>query len=355
MIASAPGRVNLIGEHIDYSGGVVLPMAIPLLARAAVSSGEQPGRVRVHALDLGEDHEADMSTYPRHTPTGHWAHYVLGVVAMIGERHAPLPALDLTVRCDVPSGGGLSSSAAIELATLRALDALLGLGIDPREAALICQQSEHRYAGVPCGLMDQAASSIAQPGQLLALDCASRDAEVIDGIPATRLLVFDTGIRHALGESGYRQRRRAAERGARALGSPLRTLADSGEDIELGGLDRDERDATAHAISEMRRVSAARDAIARGDAETLGRLLIESHRSLRDTLRVSWPEGDALAETLLAVPGLHGARMTGAGFGGCVIALCEDDGATADKAIERAARAHDARLVLTHRWAPRVG
>lgn len=326
IIASAPGRVNLIGEHIDYSGGVVLPYAIDRRARIALSPDAPANTVTIYAADLDESASFTLPGYLESPPPpGTWAHYVMGPLALLLADHAPdhisWRGLNLSVTCAVPPGAGLSSSAAIEVAAARALNQHLSLGLAPLELARLCQRAEHRFTSVPCGLMDQAASAMAPMGKLLAFDCQSQTGRVIEPIQGHTLIVIDSTVRHSLGDSAYRQRRQAAESAASKLDAPLRAIADAQADPDLFSLTEPEREAAAHAISEMRRVHAAIDAIQRHDPARLGELMNASHASMRDVLRISCDEVDALAHAAQQTPGVLGARMTGGGFGGCVIAL----------------------------------
>lgn len=320
----SPGRVNLIGEHIDYSGGIVLPLAIPLMARVAVSIADRASGIRVHAIDLEESLEFDLHAYAsKPPPPGHWSHYVLGPIAMILDLAPHPPAMDLSFSCEVPSGAGLSSSAAIEVSVLRAINTLLDLRLDPTEIAVRCQRAEHRFAGVPCGLMDQAASALAPPGQLLVFDCQSNSGSMIRGIEGTSIVVLDSRVRHRLGDSAYSDRRSAARNAFERLGKSLREITDHSDLVRLSSLSDPERDAAAHAVSEMQRVRDAIEALREGSPDRLGKLLNASHKSLAETLRVSCDPVDKIVHLAQSIPGTYGARMTGGGFGGCVLALVE--------------------------------
>ncbi len=347
--SQSPGRVNLIGEHIDYSGGIVLPLAIPLMARIAVSKPDRASGIRVHASDLGESIGLDLQEYASHPPPpGHWSHYVLGPIAMILDLAPHPPAMDLSFSCEVPSGAGLSSSAAIEVAVLRAIDTLLELHLDPIEIAVRCQRAEHRFAGVPCGLMDQAASALAEPGQLLVFDCQSNSGSTINGIEGSSVVVLDSCVRHKLGESAYSERRNAAQQAFARLGKSLREIPECSDSPCLSVLSQPERDAADHAVSELQRVRDAIDAIREQAPDHLGKLLNASHKSLSETLRVSCDRVDQIVHLAQSIPGVYGARMTGGGFGGCVLALVESARREAFTAeiTAQAACTH----VLSHAW-----
>lgn len=353
-IARAPGRVNLIGEHIDYSGGVVLPLPVDLFAWVSVSANAHPGLIRAHALDLDEMSEQTLDAYMAAEPRpGDWANYVLGTIAALsdllpGDRLAT-HGIDLTLRCDIPAGAGLSSSAAIEVATARAIAALMGIELDPLEIARRCQQAEHTYARVPCGLMDQAVSSMATRGKLLAFDCLDETGQIIDRPADLSLILIDSGVRHALNDSAYGERRGAAERASQMLGvSNLRALLDENMPDRVGSLPEPERAAAMHGLDEMRRVNAAIDCLRAGDLAGLGQLLSQSHASLRDTLMVSCTEIDTIVDIAQHTPGVLGARLTGAGFGGCVLLLATTDRASgiAESVIARCPDDVRASLVL---------
>jgi galactokinase len=353
--ARAPGRVNLIGEHIDYSAGVVLPMSIDRFAWACASVSDEPGIIRAHACDLRSDRTAHLDQYMATTPTkGDWANYTLGTIAAIRDL---LPngwldehGINLSIRCEVPMGAGLSSSAAIEVATARCITAMLGLHVDPLELAKRCQQGEHRFAGVPCGLMDQAACSLAPPGKLVAFDCQNESAQIIPRPDGVRIVVIDSGIRHTLSHSAYSEIRGYALEAARLLGvNSLRVLHEAqGENVDQRSLPQKELAACSHALGEMRRVREAIGCLIQGDIAGLGRLLNQSHASLRDTLHVSCPEVDTIIEIAQRTPGVFGARMTGAGFGGCTLLLCEAHLAQqiADSVLMKCPPDVDASLVL---------
>lgn len=328
QIARAPGRINIIGEHIDYSGGIVLPLVIDRYAQVAISMSEQPGTIRVHSVELQETHQHQIAKPVE--PSNHWSSFVLGTIAELRE-HAPVafthtPGLDLTLCSDVPIGAGLSSSAAIEVATARGVCGLKGMTMTPVELAKLCQRAEHRYAGVPCGLMDQAAVAMAPPGALLAFDCRSEQGRVLDRPHGMGLVVIDTGIRHSLGDSAYRDRRAAAEQAAAALGrGSMREVYEMHTGTLPKALPAALRGAAVHALSEMRRVDKSIEAIQSGDLAALGELLTESHRSLRDSLRVSCSQADRIVEIAQGTRGVLGSRLIGGGFGGCVLVLTTSD------------------------------
>ncbi|MEA5519628.1 galactokinase [Limnoraphis robusta] len=320
----ASGRVNLIGDHVDYQGGVVLPMPIGLGCGCAAGPGGEPGRVRVASTAFDGVHACDgrdAMTPGLGVPIGHWASYAAGVVAEIAALAGREgEGVDLALAGSVPVGSGLSSSAAVEVAVARAVCGLWGVELEPMAMARLCQRAEHRFAGAPCGLMDQATAVLGRSGSLLRLDCRDGSFQHVRLPDTAAVFVLDTGGRHVVADGAYAARRAAAERAAGALG--VRTLRDA-EEVDLSGLPDVERDAATHVTGEIRRVEAACDAFRAGDLGLVGRLMDASHASLRDVYRVSCPELDAVVEAARAAPGVFGARMTGAGFGGCAVALVD--------------------------------
>jgi galactokinase len=316
LVVSAPGRVNLIGEHTDYTGGFVLPCAINL--RVAVAIGYGGGQV--FSADF---HEVCPLLGKRE---GSWADYPSGVVWAMKERGYDVPMFQGAFAGDVPLGSGLSSSAAIEAATAFALDGLFRLGIAKKDLAVLCQHAENAFVGVNSGIMDQYASLLCQAGRALLIDCRSLEAEPVplDLTAADlTLLVCDTKVSRELGATGYNARRQACERAAHTLG--VRELRDAHlQDMEK--LSGEERKRACHVITENARVLEAFEALRRPGFVTFGRLMYESHRSLRDDYEVSTPELDTFVE-LAARSGALGARLTGAGFGGCALALIRSEDA----------------------------
>lgn len=320
----ACGRVNLIGDHVDYQGGVVLPMPIGLGCACAAGPGGEPGRVRVASTAFDGVHACDgrdALTPGLGVPIGHWASYAAGVVAEIAALAGREgEGVDLALAGSVPVGSGLSSSAAVEVAVARAVCGVWGVELQPMAMARLCQRAEHRFAGAPCGLMDQATAAVGRPGRLLRLDCRDGSFEHVALPEGAAVFVLDTGVRHVVADGAYAARRAAAERAAAMLG--VRTLRDA-VGMDLSGLPDVERDAATHVTGEIGRVEAACEAVRAGDLGLVGRLIDESHVSLRDVYRVSCPELDAAVEAARAAPGVFGARMTGAGFGGCAVALVD--------------------------------
>ncbi|MCZ7570115.1 MAG: galactokinase [Ardenticatenaceae bacterium] len=317
-LARAPGRANLIGEHTDYNEGFVLPIAIDRDLRLALRA--RPGTlVQLYSLNFDERTDFDLDSI-QPAIEGHWSNYIRGVAAQLTAR-APLEhGFDAVLHGTVPVGSGLSSSAALEVAAAVALAHINALDLTRAEIATICQAAENAFVGVPCGIMDQFIAAAGQADHALLLDCRTLATEQIPLPPDVRVVVSDSGVRRALAEVGYRQRRAACERAAAAIGVPaLRDVTP--EMLGAAILPHEVAKRARHVVEENARVLAAAAAIRRGDMVELGRLINASHASLRDLFEVSLPELDLLVEIARSVPGCYGARLTGAGFGGSTIAL----------------------------------
>ena len=329
LAARAPGRVNLIGEHVDYCGGFVLPMAIEretIMAAAPRPEVAGPPVARVHSTAFRETVELPLApgrNPPMEAPG--WSRYVAGVIAGFLDRNATIPPFDAVVDSTVPLGGGLSSSASLEVATATLVAALAGHAIAAMDLALLCQRAEHEFAGVPCGVMDQCASALCTADHLLLLDCRSLDAvQVPLARPDLAVLVTNSNVRHSLDDGAYTARRADCQRAAALLGvTSLReaTLAQV-EAARAELCDRGFRRAR-HVVTEIARTSAAASALTHGRWDALSALMAESHASLRDDYEVSCPELDLLVELAAGESGVIGTRMTGGGFGGCTVTLVE--------------------------------
>jgi galactokinase len=329
LAAAAPGRVNLIGEHVDYCGGFVLPMAIERETVMAAAPRPVAGGApvaRVHSTAFQETVELPLvpgGSLPSDTPG--WSRYVAGVIAGFLDRGATIPSFDAVIDSTVPLGGGLSSSASLEVATATLLAALADHAISPLDLAVLCQRAEHDFAGVPCGVMDQCASVLAKHDHLLLLDCRSLD---VLQVPFHRhdllVLVTNSNVRHSLDDGGYAARRADCERAAAILGvASLREATLVQVEASRGELgDRGFRRAR-HVVTEIARTQAAATAITHGRWDDMGELMAESHRSLREDFEVSCPELDLLVELAASDRGVIGTRMTGGGFGGCTVTLVE--------------------------------
>jgi galactokinase len=324
-VALSPGRVNLIGEHTDYNDGWVLPMAIE--RAAVVAFRPRPdGRLRVHAVAYGETREVDLETL--RTPGGsEWIAYVAGVAWALREAGHHLPGLDAVVDGDVPLGAGLSSSAALELATARAFAEAAGIPWDATAMARLGQRAENRYVGVNCGLMDQMASAVSQAGCALLLDCRTLATEPVPVPAEAAVVVMDTGARRSLAASAYNDRRAACEAAVAILAqdhpgvTALRDVDDAALAAAEGRMDPVVFRRARHVVAENRRPLRMAEAFARSDLAGAGRLMNESHASLRDLYEVSSPELNLISGLARSHPDCFGARMTGAGFGGCAVAL----------------------------------
>ncbi|WP_377644184.1 galactokinase [Oryzobacter terrae] len=340
---SAPGRVNLIGEHTDYHGGLVLPIALPHRTTAAVSARDDDV-LRVHSVQAGETVEVDLGSVGPGSPAG-WVSYVAGVLwALRDEGHA-VRGLDVTVDSDVPVGAGLSSSAALECAVGAAASDLFDLGLLEDDAgrarlAAACVRAENEVAGALTGGMDQSAALLCREGHALLLDCRSGETSHVpfdlgahgDGHV---LLVTDTRASHSLNDGQYESRRRVSEAAALALGvASLRDVDPHHLDEALAHLADDEQvRRVRHVVTEIARVRATVEALEAGDLAAVGRLFDASHTSLRDDYEVSCPELDVSVEAARAA-GALGARMTGGGFGGSSIALVPEAAvAAAERAV----------------------
>ncbi|MEU8438069.1 galactokinase [Streptomyces sp. NPDC029216] len=328
---AAPGRVNLIGEHTDYNDGFALPMALPQTA-VLVARRRADGLLRLHsAQGDGRTTTLRVADLAPGTVSG-WARYPAGVVWALRERGMPVGGADLHLDSAVPTGAGLSSSAALECAVAVAYGDLYGLGLRRPELARVAQYAENAFAGVPCGIMDQMASVCCAEGSALHLD--SRTLEVRQ-VPfdlaghGLRLLVLDTRVAHDLADGAYAALRAGCERAARLLGLPaLRDLAEAELPGALGRLPAELVPLVRHVVTENARVGRAVEQLAAGQPSALGPLLTAGHASLRDDYGVSCPETDLAVESAVAA-GALGARMTGGGFGGSVIALVRAEGAGA--------------------------
>ena len=322
----APGRVNLIGEHTDYNGGFVLPMAIDRATLVAAAPREDR-LVCVHSLNRDEEFTFDLDN-PGEPRRGLWLDYVEGVAQALESRGVCLRGADLMLVSDVPEGAGLSSSAALEVSTGLALVNISGASVSPVTLALAGQQAEHTYVGTMCGIMDQLVAANAHEGCALLIDCRTLEASPVS-LDTTRVCVAiaDTNVKHELSASEYNVRRAECEEGVRLLRRFLpgiEQLRDvSVEEFERHASELPEvvRRRCRHVVTEDARTLAAADALRGGDFREAGRLMRLSHESLRDDYEVSCPELDVLAETAWGIEGVLGSRMTGGGFGGSTVSL----------------------------------
>jgi len=321
--ARAPGRVNLIGEHVDYSDGFVLPLAIDRAVVVAAAPGATSA-LRAHVADLAERDSFDAAA-PFQAAAG-WRDYVRGVAAVLREAGIAVPPADLAIAGDVPRGGGLSSSAALEVAVARALLALAGASLDPLELARLCRRAEVEKVGVACGIMDQCASILGREGFAILLDCRSLAVRPIPMPAEAVLVVSDSGTRRSLQSSAFNQRFRECAEASALLGvAALRDVPFGALDRLLPSLPEPLRRRTRHVVQEIARTLQTAAALEQGDLAAVGRFMNGSHQGLRDDYEVSTPELDALVAAARAQPGVHGSRMSGGGFGGCIISLVSRD------------------------------
>jgi len=329
IIVRAPGRANLLGGHTDYNEGFVLPVAIDrCVLFAAVPRADR--QVILHALDLGETAEFSLDEL-RPSVSQSWSNYQRGVAHFLQERGYHLQGMNAALTSDVPIGSGLSSSAAVEVATAFAFRTLNGLDISLPDLALVCQQAEHEFAGVPCGIMDQFVSALGRRDHALLLDCRSLAYEYVPLPPDIRVVVCDTGVRRELAGSEYRVRRAQCEEAVRRLQAVLphiRALRDVTPE-ELAQyralLPEVIYRRARHVVRAAARMSEAVAALRRGDVVAFGQAMIACHASLRDDYGVSCPELEALVDAANEVEGCYGSRLTGAGFGGCIVSLVAAD------------------------------
>jgi len=323
----APGRVNLIGEHTDYNDGFVMPVAINLSVFASVWSRDDR-RLQIRSENFNDEIEFDLDD-PQPAPRGHWSDYAIGVAVMLERAGHRLRGARLELRGEVPVGSGLSSSAAVEVATACALVANSDLNIDRRELALLCQRAENEFVGARVGIMDQFVSLFGEAQRALLLDCRSLDYRLLPLPDTVNLVICNTMVKHELASSAYNERRAECEAGVKYLAQFLPHVK-ALRDVTLGQLEQYGRDLPEvvyrrcrHVITENVRVLAAAEALERHDLYRFGELMRGSHFSLRDDYAVSSSELDLMVELAYMSDGIYGARMTGGGFGGCTVNIVD--------------------------------
>ncbi len=325
--AAPPGRVNLIGEHTDYNDGFVLPLAIDRRAViVAAPNGTDTARLRSTGVD-GEAVVDLTGTISPGEPA--WSNYLRGPLALGMERGLIPAGFDALVDSTVPNGGGLSSSAALEVAMLTLLEAMTGKELDPVDKALVAQKAEHEYAGTPCGIMDQFISTMGKPGHALLIDCrdhSTRDVK-LDG-PDLAVLIINSNVKHELNGGEYAERRQQCETAAEQLGvQALRDATLDQLEAKRDVLDRVTFRRARHVITENQRTLDTIDAFGKDDLDAVGQFMFDGHRSLKEDFEVSTEELDELVDLAKRHrgEGLIGSRMTGGGFGGCTVSLVKRD------------------------------
>jgi galactokinase len=328
IIARAPGRVNLIGEHTDYNEGFVMPMAIGYSIRVAVSRRKDQ-QLRFFSGDFRDRKRTSISNL-RYKKEDRWANYPKGVVSVLLGRGYGLGGINFTVQGDVPQGAGLSSSAALEVATGFAVQKLFGLKIPGPELALMCQEAENNFVGVRCGIMDQFVSRMARVGHALLIDTRDMGYRHLPlEFKTIRILITNSNVPRNLLDSEYNQRREECERcveilSAKKVGRALRDYTPADLRDSMGLIPESTRKKCLHVVEENHRVLEAESALKKNDVVSFGKLMNRSHESLRDQYEVSCPELDWLVKRAWETEGVYGSRMTGAGFGGCTVTLIEE-------------------------------
>jgi len=334
-LATAPGRVNLLGEHVDYNGGIVLPAAIDRTVKV-IAEPSHNRIVSIEALDIDQSVEFDMLATSKRVdihgdPLPSWALYPAGVAWILDKHGYQLHGFQATFTSNIPIGAGLSSSAAVEVVFAVLWQELGGWDMDRLTLARLCQEAENHYVGVNCGLMDQFAVANGVEDHAMAFDTRSLEWRAIPLPPKTSIIIADSGVRRSLVGSAYNDRRRACEEAVRLLGQRLpgiRTLRDVTplDFSRFSSLLPDETRLRAqHIVEEISRVNQALEILKKGDAQGFGKLMFTTHESLRDLYEVSCDELDALVEIAQRLEGVYGARLTGAGFGGCTVNLVKEE------------------------------
>jgi len=338
FLSIAPGRVNLLGEHLDYNGGTVLPIAIDRYVQLAVKPTNDPS-ISIQALDLGESIKFTLASIEEKLDVhGHplpgWARFPAGITWVLNHQGLRLSGMQAAFTSSVPMGAGLSSSAAVEVAFAGAWQSLGGWSLDRISLARLCQQAENEYVGVESGMMDQFASANGVDDHVMIFNTRNNSWRTEPLLPGTVIVVADSGIRHTLSESGYNQRRQECEETLQLLQKKIPSIQFLAEvtpdDLKKYEKDLPEalRKRAQHVVGESQRVTRAIAALEKRDIATFGRLMFEGHASLRDLYEVSIPELDFLVEIAGTLPGCYGARLTGAGFGGCTVNLVANEWAS---------------------------
>ena len=333
-VARAPGRVNLIGEHTDYNDGFVLPVAIDRYV-TVVFAPRVDSIFRGYSIDFEQERSASFDELSPCKAPPSWFDYAAGVAWVLRAEGAPVKGMDFVVAGDVPIGAGLSSSAALEIAIFRALAEVSGEPWDGRRASRVGQRVENDYIGHNSGIMDQMASALAREGSAMLLDCRDLSIETVSIPDNLSVVVMDTGTRRSLAQSAYNDRRASCERAVRALRerkpsvSALRDASESDLDASRSGMDPTDYRRALHVVRENQRTLDMARALPRDDETAIAALMDGSHESLRELYQVSSPELDEIVAIAKKHPSCRGARMTGAGFGGCAVALVNTEATAA--------------------------
>jgi len=320
----APGRVNLIGEHTDYNLGYVFPIALEMACYVAIAPANHE-KLRVYSCDMNEEFALEAAKLPQATPTHKWHDYVVGVGRELVSAGVTIQSADLCIKSMVPAGSGLSSSASLEISTALAL--LGDRPMKPLEIALLGQRAESGFVGMPCGIMDQYASVFGQAGAAIQIDCRSQNHQYVELPQNVSILAVNSMVKHELGTSAYRERVAECQAAVAAI-RKIEPEVHSLRDVPLATFERIQekvpvtpRKRARHVISETQRVLDFAAAARANDLPEMGRLFIESHRSMQHDYEITCEEIDFLVDRAIKLPGVYGARMTGGGFGGCTVNL----------------------------------
>jgi len=348
-IFQAPGRVNLIGDHTDYNDGFVLPAAIDRQIVVAATS-RQDSRVNVYALDFDQWDYFDLQKEFVRLDENSWGNYIRGVAWSLLREGCQLRGMDAVVAGNIPIGAGLSSSAAIEVAAGYAMLKLSDHQVDRKSLALAAQKAENDFVGMRCGIMDQYISSMGRQNHALLIDCRDLGYRSLPLPTGARIVIVDSGVHRGLVDMAYNERRSECETAAAHFGVPaLRDVSLTAFNTRAHELDQTVRRRARHVITENDRTVAAAGALAADDLKAFGNLMVDSHTSLRDDFEVSCPELNLLVEIALDIEGVYGARLTGAGFGGSVVALVKPEAAASlTEAIDRRYEPNSGRRATVH-------